>query len=217
MEHKTQTLLIDTAVITFLVLFPHFVPLPFYSYTIICFLLIWLRMRKKGWTLRDIGLSKKAFTLRAVLLGVAFALVWVGFMQLIYIPLIKNMFVVPNYTEYNFIQGQLSKLIMIIVAAWVVGGFYEELVFRGFIQSVLKRSFLKTTKIPWSVVVTAVLFGLYHWQQDIFGMVAATLGGLYWGMIYRYSNNLWTTIISHAIFDTLTLVLIYTGVFGNLW
>ncbi|MGE8424152.1 MAG: type II CAAX prenyl endopeptidase Rce1 family protein [Sphingobacterium siyangense] len=51
----------------------------------------------------------------------------------------------------------------------------------------------------------------------MFAVVAACLGGLYWSILYKkWNNNLWVSIISHALFDMITLILIYTGKFGNL-
>lgn len=207
----------DIGIIAFLILFPHFVPLPFYSYAIVCLLLIWFFLRKEAKTLRDIGLAKNGLSVKIVLIGIVSALIWVGFMQFIYIPTIKHLFVVPDYTEYNFIRGSISKLLMIITAAWLIGGLYEEIVFRGYIQFLLDKRFTKSTMF-WSVIVTSVLFGLYHWQQGIFGVISAVLGGLFWGMLCKkFDNNLWIPILSHAIFDTITLVLIYTDRFGNLY
>ncbi|MGB4775472.1 MAG: CPBP family intramembrane glutamic endopeptidase, partial [Daejeonella sp.] len=191
---------------------------PLYSYAVVCFLVIWFLLRREGKTFRSIGLVKNGFSVKAVLIGLVSALLWVGFMQFIYIPVIKNLFVVPDYTEYDFIKGNISKLLMIITAAWLVGGFYEEVVFRGYIQNVLEKRFFKGSAVLWSIIVTSVLFGLYHWQQDIFGVIAAILGGLFWGILYKkFDNNLWIPILSHAIFDTITLVLIYTDRFGNLY
>lgn len=218
MNNKIFSILKDIGIIVFLITFPHFVPLPFYSYALVCFLVIWLLLHKEGKTFRSIGLGKSGFIAKAILIGMASALLWVGFMQLIYIPVIKNLFVVPDYTEYNFIRNNLSKLIMTIAAAWLIGGFYEEIVFRGYIQNVLEKRVFAGSAILWSIIVTSVLFGLYHWQQDIFGVIAAVLGGLFWGILYKkFDNNLWIPILSHAIFDTITLVLIYTGKFGNLY
>ncbi len=119
-------------------------------------------------------------------------------MQFIYIPTIKHLFVVPEYIEYNFIRGNISKLIMIITAAWFIGGFYEEIVFRGYIQSVLDKRFSKSSFTLWGVIITSILFGLYHWQQEVFGIIAAALGGLFWGSLYKkFGNNLWIPILSH--------------------
>lgn len=217
MQHKTLLIWMDVGIIAFLILFPHYIPLPFYSYAVICLLLIWFLLRKEGKTFGNLGLTKNGLTAKAILTGIVSALIWVGFMQFIYIPTIKYLFVVPHYTEYNFIRGSISTLLMIIAAAWFIAGFYEEIVFRGYIQSLLDKRLTQKKRI-WSVVITSLLFGLYHWQQDIFGVTAGVLGGLFWGILYKkFSNNLWIPVFSHAIFDTVTLLLIYTGRFGNLY
>ncbi|MGE8430551.1 MAG: type II CAAX prenyl endopeptidase Rce1 family protein [Sphingobacterium sp.] len=40
------------------------------------------------------------------------------------------------------------------------------------------------------------------------------LGGLYWSILYKKFGNLWIPIFSHALFDMITLILIYKGEFG---
>jgi len=217
MKRKAFSIIQDIGFILFLVVFPHAVPLPFYSYAVICFLAIFLVLRREGRTLRDLGLDKKNLSSRAILLGILSALAWVIFMQIIYIPVIKHLFNVPDYTEYNFIRSSIARLIMTIVAAWIIGGFYEEVVFRGYIQNILEKRLFKGIGRWLPIVITSILFGLYHLQQDIFAVIAACLGGLYWGILYKkWNNNLWVSIISHALFDMITLILIYTGKFGKL-
>jgi uncharacterized protein len=212
-NYSSKEVLLDLGMVVFLVLFPHFVPLPFYSYSLVCFVAILFYLKKKGKTLADIGLLKNSNLPKALLVGILSALVWVSFMRWIYVPLISSLFIVPDYTEYDFIRNSLSTLIIILIASWIVAGFYEEIVFRGFINS----TFEKYLKSFWlSALLTSVLFGVYHWQQGIFGVVGATLGGLYWSFIYNYfGKNLWNSIFSHAIFDTITLLLIYFGLFGR--
>ncbi|GAA0886231.1 CPBP family intramembrane glutamic endopeptidase [Sphingobacterium siyangense] len=217
MKRKAFSIIQDIGFILFLVVFPHAVPLPFYSYAVICFLAIFLVLRREGRTLRDLGLDKKNLSSRAILVGILSALAWVIFMQIIYIPVIKHLFNVPDYTEYNFIRSSIARLIMTIVAAWIIGGFYEEVVFRGYIQNILEKRLFKGIGRWLPIVITSILFGLYHLQQDIFAVIAACLGGLYWGILYKkWNNNLWVSIISHALFDMITLILIYTGKFGKL-
>ena len=217
MKRKAFSIIQDIGFILFLVVFPHAVPLPFYSYAVICFLAIFLVLRREGRTLRDLGLDKKNLSSRAILVGILSALAWVIFMQIIYIPVIKHLFNVPDYTEYNFIRSSIARLIMTIFAAWIIGGFYEEVVFRGYIQNILEKKLFKGMGRWLPIVITSILFGLYHLQQDIFAVIAACLGGLYWSILYKkWNNNLWVSIISHALFDMITLILIYTGEFGNL-
>jgi len=201
-------------IIAFLILFPHFVPLPFYSYALVCLAVIIFYLRRQKKTLRDLGLKGNGLTARTLIVGILSALLWVGFNKWVYHPLITHFFVVEPYTEYDFIRNNLSNLIITLIAAWIVGGFYEEVVFRGFIQTKIREWFIKSRHSFWLAgLLTSVLFGLYHWQQGIFGIVPSFLGGLLWtSLLWRYKGNLWYPIISHAIYDTIALTMIYFGI-----
>jgi membrane protease YdiL (CAAX protease family) len=202
--------------ILFVVAFPHFVPLPFYSYAIVCLAVVLLILRKENKTLRDLGLKQKGISIKTFLVGIISALVWVAFMRWIYLPVIKYFFTVPEYTEYNFIQNHFSKFVFITIAAWIIGGFYEEIIFRGFIQKTIENWFNNKHSFLYAGLITSIIFGLYHWQQGFLGILAATLGGLFWTYLFKqFGRNLWYTIFSHAFFDTITLSLIYLGLFGK--
>jgi CAAX protease family protein len=201
-------------IIAFLILFPHFVPLPFYSYALVCLAVIIFYLRRQKRTLRDVGLKGNGLTARSLIVGILSALLWVGFNKWVYHPLITHFFVVEPYTEYDFIRNNLSNLIITLIAAWIIGGFYEEIVFRGFIQTEIREWFIKSRHSFWLTgLLTSVFFGLYHWQQGIFGIVPSFLGGLLWTfLLWRYKGNLWYPIISHAIYDTIALTMIYFGI-----
>jgi len=207
--------ILTALVIAFLILFPHFVPLPFYSYAVVCLAAILFYLRKENKTLRGIGLKKHGLTAHAFIVGVVSAVLWISFNKWIYQPFIMHFFAVPPYTEYNFIRNKLSNLIISIIAAWIIGGFYEEIVFRGFIQTNVQDWFIKYKNSFWIAgLFTSFLFGLYHWQQGIFGIIPSFLGGLLWTfLLWRYKRNLWYPIISHAVYDTIALTMIYFGVF----
>ena len=212
-RHLQKKYIVDLGMISFLILFPHFVPLPFYSYSIICFLAIVVFLRRSGKRLSDIGLKKNRISLKIFIIGIITSLFWVAFMRWLFVPAISSLFTIPKYTEYNFIKNNISNLIITVIAAWLVGGFYEEIVFRGFINSTFEK-YLGSFWV--CAFATSFLFGIYHWQQGIFGVVAATLGGLYWSLVYKYfGRNLWYPILSHAFFDTITLILIYFGLLGK--
>src|SRR5690348_6319045 len=198
-------------IIAFLILFPHFVPLPFYSYAIICLGVIIFYLRRLNKTLRDIGLKYRGLTAHTFIVGIVSALLLIAFNKWIYYPFITHFFVVEPYTEYDFIRNKLSNLIITIVAAWIIGGFYEEIVFRGFIQAKIHEWFMKYKYSFWLTgFFVSFLFGLYHWQQGIFGIIPSFLGGLLWTfLLWRYKGNLWYPIISHAVYDTIALTMIY--------
>jgi membrane protease YdiL (CAAX protease family) len=201
-------------IILFLVLFPHFVPLPFYSYAIVCLAVIIFYVRSQHKTLHDLGLKRNGLTAHAFIVGLASALLWIAFNKWAYHSFITHFFAVDPYTEYDFIRNKLSNLVITIIAAWIIGGFYEEIVFRGFIQKQIQDWFVKYKYSFWLAgLFTSILFGLYHWQQGIFGIIPSFLGGLLWTfLLFRYKGNLWYPIISHAIYDTIALTMIYFGI-----
>lgn len=208
--------IIDILVIAFLVLFPHFAHLPYYSYTIICLLIIIVYLKRQNKTLRDLGLKPKGLSAHTIIIGIASAIILMAFVKLIYFPFINHFFkdYIESYTEYDFIKNNIGTLIAIIIASWLAGGLYEEIVFRGFIHKVLQKWFTKSNYSFWLAgVIASILFGLYHWQQGLFGVIPATLGGLYWTyLLKRYNGNLWYPIISHAAYDTIALTMLYLGV-----
>jgi len=206
--------ILKALIIAFLVLFPHFVPLPLYSYAVVCLAVIIFYLRKQKKTLRDLGLKRTGLTAHTLMVGILSALLWIAFNKWIYHPFITHFFVVEPYTEYDFIRNKLSNLIITLIAAWIIGGFYEEIVFRGFIQTTIREWFVKSRHSFWFAgLLTSILFGLYHWQQGIFGIVPSFLGGLLWTLLlWRYKGNLWYPIISHAIYDTIALTMIYFGI-----
>jgi len=206
--------IVTALIIAFLILFPHFVPLPFYSYAIVCLAVVIFYLKRQHKTLRDLGLKRNGLTAHTFIVGIVSALLWIAFNKWVYHPFITHFFVVDAYTEYDFIRNKLSNLIITILAGWIIGGFYEEIIFRGFIQTSIQQWFTRNKYSFWLAgFLTSSLFGLYHWQQGIFGVVATFLGGLFWTfLLWRYKGNLWYPIISHAIYDTIALTMIYFGI-----
>ncbi|RNI34824.1 CPBP family intramembrane metalloprotease [Hanamia caeni] len=206
----------EPVIIAFLVLFPHYVPLPFYSYALVCFLLIVFYLKRQNKTLADVGLTRKGLSVHTFVVGILSAILWMAFIKIVYFPFINHFFrdYISDYTEYDFIKNNIKKLLAIMLAAWVVGGSYEEIVFRGFIQRTMQKWFSNYSLSFWMAgLLTSILFGLYHWQQGIFGVIPATLGGLYWTyLLKRYNGNLWHPIVSHASYDTIALTMIYFGI-----
>lgn len=83
-------------------------------------------------------------------------------------------------------------------------GFYQELVYRGMVQKDLVRRW----GAPIGIFVTTVLytFGPLHWyyfasRGSLAGPMFASIFviGLFFGVLYRRSGNLWIVAIFHAI------------------
>jgi membrane protease YdiL (CAAX protease family) len=98
--------------------------------------------------------------------------------------------------------GMASRLLTVFVP-YLFFGFYQEVVYRGMVQSALERWLG-----AWAIVVANVLFtfGPLHWnyffaRQSLAVPMFASIFvmGLYFGAVYYRSRNLWMPAVFHAI------------------
>jgi len=88
----------------------------------------------------------------------------------------------------------------------LIPGIWEELAFRGMIQSKLQTIF--TTKI--SVLLSSLFFALFHFSniftqappQVVFGVIMAFFFGLGWGYMTVKSRSIIPAVISHYLVDS---------------
>ena len=98
-----------------------------------------------------------------------------------------------------------------IVVAWVLGGFLEELIFRGIIlQSVeaLVSAWLVAPMAAGIAVCTAAIgAGLIHLYQGLRAAVIITQLSVLFGLLFVVSgHNLWAVILCHGLYDTIAFV-----------
>ena len=79
----------------------------------------------------------------------------------------------------------------------------EELFFRGWLQNLLER---RIGRWP-ALILTAVLFGLSHWNKRTTGfnwqyVLLAAIAGLFYGRAWRYDRRAGASAITHATVDT---------------
>ncbi|GAB4093396.1 CPBP family intramembrane glutamic endopeptidase [Flaviaesturariibacter terrae] len=175
-------------------------------------LYFFLKKNRVGWS--DLGLVGRGVPIKPLIVGIVSGLLWLAFNKWVYHPFIIHYLGAPLYTDYDFIRHHPLNLFISIAAAWLVGGLYEELVFRGFARRVLESFTGNSNGGFWiAAIAGSLLFGLYHFQQGIFGIAGSAMGGLYWRLLMRrFSENIWYPIFSHAVFDTGALLLIYYSI-----
>jgi uncharacterized protein len=83
----------------------------------------------------------------------------------------------------------------------------EETYFRGWIQNLLERCMGRL----WSLLITAVLFGLSHFNKGATHfnwryVVLATFAGIFYGRAWREGDRLVASAITHASVDTIWLL-----------
>lgn len=145
---------------------------------------------------------------------VAFALVWLTLM-LAWSPLadrIATRFVAepPTLEAFRPIQESTAKLVGGILVAWVLGGFLEELVFRGMILTSLEALL---TPLPGplaagvAVVIAAAGAAIAHLYQGLrASLIIAQLSVLF-GVLFIVSGyDLWAVVLCHGLYDTVAFI-----------
>ena len=92
-------------------------------------------------------------------------------------------------------------------------GLVEELLFRLGMPALL---FGITGNGPIAFGLAALLFGLLHIYQKALGVIAATVLGAVFTLLYLLTGSIWIVMIVHALIDLRSLVLIPL-VIGRVW
>jgi len=95
----------------------------------------------------------------------------------------------------------------------VNAGIVEELLFRLGMPALL---FGITGNGALSFLIAAVLFGMLHIYQKVWGVLGAVILGLVFSVLYLLTGSIWVVIIVHALVDLRSLVLLPI-VAQNVW
>ena len=186
---------------------------------IIMISLVWISLRRRGKVWKDIGLSF-AFqgwrdvwrvTLKSLLVFLAGM---VGFM--LGSIIMVNISGVPESADmsgYAFLTKNIAWLPLMLAGVWTASSIGEEIIYRGYLITRLSDVFptLKY-KDGIGVLVSAVIFGLAHYQWGVTGIVQTALMGLALGICYiKMNRRLLILIFAHAYMDTILMVQIFLG------
>lgn len=104
-----------------------------------------------------------------------------------------------------YLLGRRTSTPLAAVVAMLISGtaaFSEECAFRGFLFTILGRTF----GLPAALIGSSVLFGLAHFQQCESNVLTASLLGATFGYAYHLSGyNIAVPIAVHTLYDFATL------------
>jgi membrane protease YdiL (CAAX protease family) len=164
-----------------------------------------------GVTLDELGLGVAHPWLPAI----GFALGGLGVM-LAYSPLAdwlatKWVHEPPTLESFRVIQQSKGKLIVGIVAAWVLGGILEELIARGIVlkavESLLAAGLTEPIAAGIAVCIAALGAGLMHLYQGPRAVIIITQLSVLLGILFVVSEyNLWVVMLCHGLYDTIAFI-----------
>ncbi len=180
------------------------------TFALPAFLTVWI-VDKKRWA-EAVGLHRLPSFGDAVL-GILFILTSFPIAQLAVrfyrlIPLPENLKNIGSTTESLInsmvVMNSPSEVVLSIVVISLAPALGEELVFRGIIQKTLYGLF----RYKWiSVWVTALIFGVFHFQFDKLLPLFAL--GAVLGLLFLWTKNLWVPILAHAFINGIQLMAQY--------
>ena len=117
----------------------------------------------------------------------------------------------PDLSSYEGVKGHIMGLIAFLALGWVVGGFFEEFFFRGYIFNRLSSIIKNQLWFKWTaIILTSVVFAFAHYYQGICGILDTGIFAIIIGLLYFYfKRNIWYLIIIHGLFDTVGILLFY--------
>jgi membrane protease YdiL (CAAX protease family) len=128
------------------------------------------------------------------------------FVDIIVSAVLTSIFGVSEAIEQsNTIITDLSSTtwgLIAVIAALALAGVCEEFAFRGFLQSTLTRRY---SFIP-AVIISAFVFGLFHFDPQLVYILSALTAGLVLGYVYHRWNSYVVSAIAHSTVNLVVLV-----------
>ncbi len=175
-------------------------------------IVFFLPYRHRWENIKEIGLYKPkrigSLIIQAVIVGLLLSF----FFKTVLTPLLETILNSKrDLTSFYEIKGNTKLLLVYIIRLILIAGFFEEIIFRGFLISKFLILFNKSN-FGWfvSIVLAATIFAFFHAYQGLVGIIYTAIAGLVLGYLYKYYNkNLWYLIIIHSSFDISSAFLIY--------
>lgn len=115
----------------------------------------------------------------------------------------------PKLDAFKPLQESWLKLVIGIAIAWLLGGFIEELVFRGLVLRAIEDLTGATPAVASAggIVVAAIGAGIAHKYQGPRAMIIITQLSVLFGVLFVITgHNLYAAILCHGFYDTVAFI-----------
>jgi membrane protease YdiL (CAAX protease family) len=144
-----------------------------------------------------------------------------------------------DLSQFEFIRGNPFLLVYFVIYVLIFAGFYEEIMFRGFLMVRLAQIFGGCMRLhqvtnenrhkrtaqhigppchgAWylAIIMQGVFFGFVHAYQGLNGIIITGVAGMIMGATYLLAGrNLWPLILAHGVYDAIRMISFYFGYIG---
>ena len=130
---------------------------------------------------------------------------WRELQNLLLDPEIKSGIFTLTFTDIH----STGELLLMIFFIGIVTAIAEELLFRGGLQNILLQTKMNPHLAIW---IGATIFSIIHFQ--FYGFFVRLLLGVLLGYLYYWSKDIRTSIIAHALNNSLAMIIAYNT--GNM-
>jgi len=161
--------------------------------------------------MQELGLSSSVSWVSTIGLAVAWLVLMLAYSPLADRVATRCVAKPPSLDAFRALQQSKSKLLIGIVVAWVLGGFLEELIFRGiilqWIEALVSAWLVAPIAAGIAVCAAALGAGLIHLYQGLRAAIAVTQLSVLFGLLFVVSgHNLWAVMLCHGMYDTVAFV-----------
>ena len=144
-----------------------------------------------------------------------------------------------DLSQFEFMRTNPLLLVYMVIYVLIFAGFYEEIMFRGFLMVRLAQIFGGCMRLhqvtnenrpkrtaqhigppchgAWylAIIAQGLFFGFAHAYQGLSGIIITGVAGMIFGATYLLAGrNLWPLILAHAVYDALRMIAFYFGYIG---
>lgn len=144
---------------------------------------------------KTIGIKPYLFAVAMWLVGLSVLMFWVQ--ALIWFGVDS---LVPPDTAKKALDEAGGSIIVTIVLVGILGPIAEEIFFRGYVLPGLVKKF----GIGWALVLSSLMFGLFHIDP---GAIVPTFAlGLALGWVYLKTGSIWPAMFAHGLHNTVAVL-----------
>ncbi len=163
----------------------------------ICIAVFWLALKQNGQSLRDLGF--RWIKIRKFALLAMKAILMIFLFNIVYTVLFSA--ISGGQPEQQYIAEIISKtgkswnLIFLFFFAVIIGPFAEEIIFRGFIYSGLRKHCSFMT----AAIISACIFGIFHLQETLF--IPLAFMGFILALTFERTRSLLPAVVVHMLWN----------------
>ena len=180
--------------------------------TLLLYIVVLITLWATRWNWKYFGITRPDW-LTTIVKAFIFAIGIFILSDFVIQPLIEFYFGKIDLGEVSGIEGNLLNYMLFLFLGWILGGFCEEIIYRGYVLKRLAAIFGDTTK-AWllAAVTAAIVFGFAHNYQGLSGIMSTGIIALLFGLIFILNkNNLMVLVFTHGIYNMIAITFIYLG------